>query len=209
MKMAAAEALWNTITRPLSPCLPSGPARTAGRLRHPPARLLSLLAYNRLEGEVKGINDLQKEYEQTYGPGNYAPPIAVTYWSFRLMAGAGFLMLAIAAYSLFHAMRGTPPAKFRFLNLIPLAIALPYLANTTGWMMTELGRQPWVVFGLMKTEQAFSPTLTPGLVLTSLIILTLLYGVLMFADVYLLAKYAKAGPLEISQDEISEETFAL
>ena len=92
---------------------------------------------------------------------------------------------------------GTDPfAKIRLLGLFPFAIALPYLANSTGWMLTEMGRQPWVVFGLMKTEDAFSPTLTPGMVLTTLIVFTLVYGVLMVADVYLLAKYAKAGPMQ-------------
>lgn len=207
MKMASAEALWNSQNPASFSLITIGnePERKdVFAIRIP--NLLSLLAYNRLEGEVKGINDLENEYVQLYGPGNYAPPIAVTYWSFRFMVGAGFLMLAIAAYGLFHAMRSTPLAKFRFLNLFPFAIALPYIANTAGWMMTELGRQPWVVFGLMKTEQAFSPTLGPGQVLASLIILTLLYGVLMAADVYLLVKYAKAGPQAVGHP--TEEELA-
>ncbi|HVN53225.1 MAG TPA: cytochrome ubiquinol oxidase subunit I [Anaerolineaceae bacterium] len=210
MKMASAEALWNTENPASFSLITIGNEpehRDVFAIRIP--RMLSLLAYNRLDGEVKGINDLQKEYEQTYGPGNYAPPIAVTYLSFRLMVGAGFLMLFLAAYGLFHATRNTRPEKIRFLKWFPFTIALPYLANTTGWMMTELGRQPWVVFGLMKTEKAFSPTLTPGMVLASLIVLTLLYGALMAADIYLLVKYAKAGPQEPSRDETSVEAIAL
>ncbi len=110
------------------------------------------------------------------------------------MVGSGFLMLAVAAYCLYQAMRNTPAEKFRLLRYIPFAIALPYLANTTGWLMTEIGRQPWVVFGLMRTDQAFSPNLQPGMVLASLIILTLVYGALMAADVFLLVRTAKAGP---------------
>jgi cytochrome bd ubiquinol oxidase subunit I len=170
--------------------------------------VLSLLAYNRLDGEVKGINNLQKEYEQTYGPGNYAPPIAVTYWSFRFMVGAGFLMLAIAVYSLYHSMRNSNLSKVHFLSLFPFAIGLPYIANTAGWMMTELGRQPWIVFGLLKTEKAFSPTPSAGMVLTSLIVLTLLYGVLMIADLYLLVKFAKAGPVNELKPNPIEEAYA-
>jgi cytochrome d ubiquinol oxidase subunit I len=110
------------------------------------------------------------------------------------MVGSGFAMFLVAAYSLYQAMRGKSIEKFPFIKLVPYAIALPYLANTTGWLMTELGRQPWVVFGLMRTDQAFSPSLQPGMVLASLILLTLVYGVLMAADVFLLARTAKAGP---------------
>ncbi len=195
MKMAAAEALWQSQDPASMSLITIGNLEQTGEvfaIRVP--RLLSLLAYNRLSGEVEGINDLQAMYAQQYGPGNYIPPIAVTYWSFRLMVGAGFLMLALTAYSLYRLMRNTPIEKFRFLNLFPFAILLPYLSNTTGWMMTELGRQPWVVFGLMKTADAVSPTLSAGMVLASLVIFTLVYGVLMGADAYLLFKYAKAGP---------------
>ncbi|HEY3343797.1 MAG TPA: cytochrome ubiquinol oxidase subunit I [Anaerolineaceae bacterium] len=195
MKMASAEALWRSEDPASFSLITIGDlsqTREIFSIRIPD--VLSLLAYNRLDGEVKGIFDLNSQYQQKYGPGTYYPPIAVIYWSFRLMVGAGFLMLAIAAYSLFRAMRNTPVEKFRFLSLIPYAIALPYLANTTGWLMTEIGRQPWVVFGLMKTEQAFSPALQPGTVLASLILLTLVYAALIAADVYLLARTAKAGP---------------
>jgi len=208
MKMASAEALWQSEDPASFSLITIGnepERRDVFAIRLP--RLLSLLAYNRLDGEVKGINDLQAEYEQKYGPGNYAPPIAVTYWAFRFMVGAGFLMLALALYSLYHVMRNTPWAKFRFLGLLPLAMALPYIANTTGWMMTELGRQPWVVFGLMKTEDAFSPSLTPGVVLVSLVLFTLVYGVLMVADVYLLTRFAKAGPLGLEKPVAITEAY--
>jgi cytochrome d ubiquinol oxidase subunit I len=195
MKMAAAEALWRSQDPASFSLITIGnlsQTRDVFAIRIP--RVLSLLAYNRLDGQVKGIYDLNSEYQAQFGAGSYIPPVALTYWTFRLMVGAGFLMLAVAAYSLYHAMRGTPAEKFRFLGLIPYAIALPYLANTTGWLMTEVGRQPWVVFGLMKTAQAFSPAIQPGEVLASLIVLTLVYGLLMAADVFLLVRTAKAGP---------------
>lgn len=199
MKMAAAEALWETADPASFSLLTIGneaERRDVFAIRIP--NLLSLLAYNRLDGEVKGILNLQQEYEATYGPGNYVPPIAVSYWTFRIMVGAGMAMIAIAFYALFFVMQGKPLGKIKFLNLFPLAIALPYLANTAGWMLTELGRQPWIVFGLLKTEDAYSKSLGAGQVLTTLVLFTLLYGVLMVADLYLLRKYAVAGPEKVS-----------
>jgi len=153
-----------------------------------------LLAYNRLDGQVKGIKNLEAEYAAKYGPGNYAPPIALTYWNFRLMVGAGFLMALLALLGLYLVLRNQFEGQAWYLRLMPYALFLPYLANTTGWLLTELGRQPWIVFGLMKTDQAVSPTVSGGMVLTSLVIFTLLYGALMVADVYLLAKYARSEP---------------
>ena len=194
MKMAAAEALWETEDPASFSILTIGnlsQTRSVFQIRLP--RLLSLLAYNQLTGTVEGINNLQAQYQQTYGPGNYVPPVAVAYWSFRGMVGAGFLMVALAGYALFMVMGDMYEISPRVLKLFMWAIALPYLANTAGWLLTELGRYPWVVFGLMKIENAVSPTVPAGSVLVSLIGFTLVYGVLMVADVYLLAKYAKAG----------------
>jgi cytochrome d ubiquinol oxidase subunit I len=156
-------------------------------------RVLSLLAYNRLDGEVKGILDLQKEYEQKYGPGNYVPPIGISYWSFRIMVGSGFLMLAFAAYALYRVLHNQLNAETRWLKLFLPAMALPYLSNIFGWLLTEMGRQPWVVYGKLLTAEAVSPNLTPGMVMTTLLGFTIVYGLLMVADVYLLRKYAIAG----------------
>lgn len=195
MKMAAAEALWeseNPAALSLFTWGDEANLRDVFAVRVAP--FLSLLAYSTTDGEVKGIKDLQAEYEQKYGPGHYIPSVFTAYWSFRIMVGAGFLMLALAAYGLFLAARGRVPRQTLFLKLLILAIALPYLANTTGWLLTEMGRQPWIVFGLMKTADAVSPTVPGGMVLFSLMGFTLLYGALMVADIYLLAKYARAEP---------------
>jgi cytochrome d ubiquinol oxidase subunit I len=121
------------------------------------------------------------------------------YWSFRIMIGAGFLMMFLALLALYPTLRKRPVSKTLFIKYFPLAIALPYIANTSGWLFTEMGRQPWVVYGLMKTEDAFSPNLTAGMVLTSLILFVLVYALLIAADGYLLFKFAKAGP--VSQKE--------
>lgn len=194
MKMAAAEALWETAD-PASLSIFTIMDQKTGEnlvdLRIP--NVLSLLSYNRLTGEVRGMKELQAEFEQKYGAGNYIPSIFVNYWSFRVMVGVGFLMAAIVAYALYNVLRNKSDGKFKFLSLFPFFLILPYLSNSTGWILTEMGRQPWVVYGLLKTEDAFSPNLTPGMVLTSLIGFTLVYGLLLVADVFLLAKYAKAG----------------
>jgi cytochrome d ubiquinol oxidase subunit I len=155
--------------------------------------MLTLLAYNQWEGTVQGINDLQAQYAAEYGPGNYVPPVAISYWSFRIMVGAGFLLLAFAFYALFLVMGDNLETRSRLFALFPWLIFLPYIANTFGWLLTELGRAPWVVFGLMKIEDAVSPNVTSGMLGLSLVGFTLVYGSLMAADIFLLRKYARAG----------------
>jgi cytochrome d ubiquinol oxidase subunit I len=200
MKMAAAEALWDSEDPASFSLLTIGNFSGTGNLidiRIP--RVLSLLAYNRMEGMVEGINNLQERYEAEFGPDDYSPSVPVLYWSFRAMVGAGTLMGLVALYTVGWT-RKLEDQPF-LLKLMPFAIALPYLANTTGWLMTELGRQPWVVYGLMKTADASSPAVSSGEVLTTLILFTLVYGLLMVVDVRLLVKFAKAG---IQQDEKDE-----
>jgi cytochrome d ubiquinol oxidase subunit I len=114
-------------------------------------------------------------------------------------------MIAIALIMLYITYRKKPFPNWKILKWFPLVILFPYLANTGGWLLTELGRQPWVVYGLMKTENAMSPTLSSGMVLTTLIGFTLLYGLLMVADIYLLIKFAKGGLENLALVE-NEET---
>ena len=210
MKMAAAEALWQT-ENPASFSLLSMPNEREHRdifsIRIP--YLLSFLSYNSMQGEVKGIKNLQAEYEQTYGPGNYTAPVAVNYFSFRIMVGAGFLMAAIALIGIYLARTNRFEQQTIFLKILLPAIALPYIANSTGWILTELGRQPWIVFGLQKTEEAVSPAVSVGELLFSLIAFALIYGILMVVDVYLLAKFARQGPVEEEMGEGSEVSPAV
>jgi cytochrome d ubiquinol oxidase subunit I len=208
MKMAAAEALWET-ENPASFSLftvgNESEMRDVFAIRIP--ALLSVLAYNQPTGEVRGIRDLQAAYQQTYGPGHYVPSVITMYWTFRIMVGLGFLMMLMAFLALYPTLRNRPITESRFIKFFPLAISLPYLANTAGWIFTEMGRQPWVVFGVMKTEDAFSKTLTPGMVLTTLIGFTVIYGVLMAADVYLLVKYGTAGPAAHKEEPVLEQGY--
>jgi cytochrome d ubiquinol oxidase subunit I len=156
---------------------------------------LSFMEYDRFTGEVLGINQLQAQYEQQYGPGDYVPPPVVLYWSFRTMVGAGLLMILISLFALFIDLRNLYRNYPWFLKILPWTIILPYLANTTGWILTEVGRYPWVVYGLVKLEEGYSKTVTAGMLLTSLIGFILVYGLIITATIYLMMKFAKAGPL--------------
>lgn len=197
MKMAAAEALWEDADpAPMSLfTIGNEPERKDVFAIKVPG-LLSFLAYNRFDGLVKGVTNLQDEYEEKYGPGNYVPPVAVSYWTFRLMVGFGFLMAFLALYALYLVTKNGFEDKNFFLKVLIWAVALPYLANTMGWLFTEIARQPWIVFGLQKTADAVSPNVSFGTVLFSLIGFTLVYAALMGADLYLLVKFAKAGGAE-------------
>ena len=194
MKVAAAEALWNTEDPAGLSLFTIGDTQNREdvfAIRIP--GLLSLLALDQLYGEVQGINDLQAVYEEEFGPGNYVPPVFITYWSFRIMVGAGFAMLAAIAYALLLVMGEQLEEKPRFLRVFLWLIPLPYIANTAGWFLTEFGRFPWIVYGLMKIADGISITVPAWSVGLTLIGYTLIYAALMVATIYLLAKYARRG----------------
>ena len=202
MKMAAAEALWETADpAPMSLFTWGDEAERRDVFAIKVPGLLSFLAYNQFDGAVPGIRELQAEYEARDGPGDYAPPVKWTYWTFRIMVGAGLVMLLLGGLATLSVVRETFERRRRLLGLLVPAIVLPYVANSAGWIFTEIGRQPWIVFGLQKTADAVSPTVTAGMVLTSLVGFTLLYGALMAADVYLLRKYAVLGTAQPVEGE--------
>jgi cytochrome bd ubiquinol oxidase subunit I len=203
MKMAAAEGLYETTSSaPFS-------VLTIGSLDGSDARniieipgLLSFLATGSFNGTVEGINPLREQYEQEFGqdpgaayysPGDYTPIIPVTYWSFRFMMGLGLFAAAGAALILWMTRGGRVPTArwFGALSLsLPIALVL---ANSWGWIFTEMGRQPWVVFGLMTTQNGVSPGVSTFEAGLSVVVFTLLYAVLAIVEVKLLVKYIKRG----------------
>jgi cytochrome d ubiquinol oxidase subunit I len=194
MKMAAAEALWESENPASLSLFTIGDMKNRKdifSIRIP--YLLSLLAYDRLNGKVEGINNLQADFVTKFGSGDYVPPAIVTYWTFRMMVGAGFALVALAVYALYMVIKKMPQQRPLVLRIFILAISLPYLANTSGWILTEVGRFPWVVYGLVKMQDGVSPNVTAGMLLISLIGYVLIYGLLIAATVYLLSKYARAG----------------
>ncbi len=209
MKMAAAEALYETTTgAPFS-------AFALGKLDGSEPffsidipHLLSILATGDWNSEVQGINNLQEQYVAQYGPGSYIPMIPVAFWTFRLMIGIGMLAMLVAAYYLFVTRKGREPQRWydrqllRFLPLIPL---LPAAANTFGWIFTETARQPWIAFGISKVEDGISPGLTSGEVLASLAGFALIYGILAVVW-YRLVRHLSRQPLGEKAPPSSQDT---
>jgi cytochrome d ubiquinol oxidase subunit I len=199
MKMAAAEALYTTEQPASFSLLTIGDlqGKEVFAIRIP--GILSLLSCNNFTCEVKGINELQAQYAQQFGADDYVPPLAWTYWSFRVMVGAGFLMALLSLVSLYLMLRSKVEKSRRFLRILPYAILLPYLASTSGWLLTELGRQPWIVFQLMKTSTGVSNTVGGLAVLFSLVLFTAVYGALMGVAIYLFNRYGKSDPVKDAQ----------
>jgi cytochrome d ubiquinol oxidase subunit I len=193
MKMAAAEALYES-EKPASFSIFTVGTLDGSReifsVKVP--YLLSFLATGHFDGEVKGINSLQQAYEKLYGPGSYKPNIPLAYWTFRLMIGVGMTSMAIAVWLLWATRRGRAPTRRLVWLALPLPL-LPLVANCFGWIFTETGRQPWLVFGLLPTASGVSPGTTGTEVLTSLIGFTLLYGVLAVVEVKLMFRSIRAG----------------
>ncbi len=195
MKMAAAEALYETTANAPLSLLTIGTldgSRPVFQIDIP--SVLSFMATGDINSTVRGVNDLQKEYEQTFGPGNYTPNIPLAYWSFRLMIGFGTLAFLFAGFALWQMRRGATPRGKWFLPAMISLPFLPLLSNSFGWIFTETGRQPWAVFGLIKTEDGVSAVVSAGAILFTMIVFTLLYGVLAFIEVGLVLKVIKNGP---------------
>jgi len=195
MKMAAAEALWDTTEGASFSLFTIGTldgSTEVFSIRVP--GVLSFMATESFSGTVEGINDVQAQFEQKYGPGDYRPNIPVTYWMFRLMMGAGFVMLLVSIVGLWLTRKGRLPKSRTVWLLAMFAIAGPVVGHSAGWIFTEMGRQPWTVVGLYRTEESVSPSVTGASVLTSLIIFTVLYGILAVIEIGLVVKYVKIGP---------------
>nr|PZN42980.1 MAG: cytochrome ubiquinol oxidase subunit I [Actinomycetota bacterium] len=195
MKMAAAEALWEDESGAGFSLFAIGDVENGRNIINIEIPYgLSLLATNSLDGTVEGINDIQARYEQQYGPGDYRPSIGIAYWSFRLMIGFGALAALLALAGLWLTRRGRLPENPWFYRLAIAGIFLPYLANTMGWIFTEMGRQPWTVFGLMTTASAVSPGVDTTEVALTLVGFTLVYAILAIIEVRLLIKSIRQGP---------------
>ena len=195
MKMAAAEALYETTSNaPLSLLTIGTLDGTRSVFQIDVPSVLSFMATGDVNGTVKGINDLQKEYEKTYGAGDYTPNIPIAYWGFRLMMGFGAIAFLFAALVLWQMRKGGLPHGKWFLPAMISMPFLPLLANSFGWIFTESARQPWSVFGLIKTEDGVSAVVSAGSVLFTMLVFTLLYGVLAFIEVGLVLKVIKNGP---------------
>jgi cytochrome d ubiquinol oxidase subunit I len=195
MKICAAEAIWEN-EQPADFILIAAINQTSNEntfeIRIPKA--LSFLLYSNFTGGINGLQYWQAEAVAKYGPGNYIPPVALSFWSFRFMVGIGMLMVLLAFLALIQ-----PKVKFLqkgslLMKVLIPAMGLPYLASTFGWILTESARQPWIVYGLQKVQDAVSPNVTTGNVLFSLILFTLVLGALVAVTGWLMYRSGTSEP---------------
>ncbi len=192
MKIAASEAQWDT-------CQPCGFSlfQIGGFTASDPTpsfsitvpRLLSYMATGSFSGEVQGLNQLQAQERRQYGRGNYMPNIRVIYWSMRVMAYMGMLMLLVAAVGAWLYWKQKLGRARWFHRTAIVAITFPYIAATAGWILTEMGRQPWIVQGLLKTSDASSPSVSTTWLAISLSVFVALYVLLLTVDVWLMRRF--------------------
>jgi cytochrome bd ubiquinol oxidase subunit I len=193
MKIAAAEAQWTTC----QPCSFSLFQIGGGNNDQTPTQiiaiphLLSLLATNHWNGKVEGMTPLNQQYNQQYGPGDYVPDVFIQYWGMRVMAYGGMVVLIIAVWGLWLIRRKTLVTSRVFLRVATWAAVLPFLMNTAGWFLTESGRQPWIVQGIMLTKNGISPTLPVTWLWISLIAFIVIYGTIATVDLLLMLRYAR------------------
>jgi cytochrome d ubiquinol oxidase subunit I len=209
MKIASTEAQWNT-------CQPCGfslfqiggftqsDQTPSFSIQIP--KLLSYLATGSLNGKVVGINDEQKNEQRQFGRGNYIPPVETAYWSMRVMAGLGTMVFLVAAVGAFlYWRKRLERARWYFWAAV-WTIPLPFIASLAGWVLTEVGRQPWIVYGLLRTSDANSPSVSATWLGISLGTFALLYAALTVTDIVLLRRYAdpdRPVPTEASPSAVS------
>jgi cytochrome d ubiquinol oxidase subunit I len=207
MKIAAAEALWETCP---SHCPFSMFQIGGGRNDETPTQiinipdLLSILATNHVDGEVQGLNNINAQYQKQYGPGNYVPNVFIQYWSMRVMAYLATLIFLLGLWGGWLLWRRRLGQAKWFLRIAPWAVVAPFLMNTAGWMLTENGRQPWIVQGLMKTSQGVSPGVTATEIWISLVGFYLAYLLLGAAEGFLMIRFGRRPLDETPVNRIME-----
>ena len=214
MKMAAAEALWNGGNGAEFSLFAVGDVnQNRNYLNIALPHMLSVLATNTWNGHVAGINDVQAQYQQRYGPGDYRPNIAVTYWSFRIMVGTALLSGLVSFIGLLLWRRRRLEKSRWFARAALAAVALPFIGNSTGWIFTEMGRQPWAVFGLLQTRNAASPSVDALSVAATLVGFTTIYGVLAAITAVLMLRIIRSGvPVDhggVTEDEPEPQLAAV
>jgi cytochrome d ubiquinol oxidase subunit I len=200
MKMASAEALYQTRDGASFSLLTVGnlSGKPVFQIRVP--HLLSLIADLSWNGQVRGIDQVQAAEAAKYGPGSYVPVIWLTYWSFRTMVGMGILMILLSGWGVVLSRRKRrlgDSTWFRRAALI--GIAFPLIANSTGWIFTEAGRQPWIVYGLMTTAKGVS-SVTAADVAGTLAAFVVIYAALGAVDGFLMVRAARR-PIDLPEED--------
>ena len=195
MKVAAMEAQWETC----GPCSFSVFQVGGGNNDETPTKiiqiphLLSLLATGTWNGQVTGLNELQAQDQEKYGPGNYIPNVFVQYWSMRVMAYLGSLLPILALWGLWLWRRRKLTTSRVFLFVATWAVIAPFVMNTAGWLLTENGRQPWIVQGLQLTADGNSPSVSTTEVWLSLGTFVLLFVAVGITWAVLMIRFGRRG----------------
>ncbi len=186
-KFAAMESIWETRRGVgLNLLLLPDEARESNaveRLCIPNA--VSMLAFHDPHAQITGLKDIPK---------NERPPVLPVFLGFRAMVGLGFYFILASLIATIISHRRNPEEYRFFMKLLILSLPLPYLANQLGWLVAEMGRQPWIVYRVLKTADAVSRNVSLAQVIVSLTGFTILYGALGVVDIWLLARYARKGP---------------
>jgi cytochrome d ubiquinol oxidase subunit I len=208
MKVAAMEAQWNNC----GPCSFSVIQVGGGKNDETPTKiiqiphLLSLLATNSWNGPVTGINQLESQYEQQYGnngTNGYVPNVFVQYWSMRVMAYVAVIVFLFALWGGFLMWRKKLEHSKWFLRVAMWVVILPFLMTTAGWLLTENGRQPWIVQGLMLTSKGVSSSVSATQIWISLAVLVAVFITLLVVDVKLMWRY---GRRDLEADDEEQQT---
>jgi cytochrome d ubiquinol oxidase subunit I len=197
MKISAAEALWDTETPADFSLFQVGGFTESDQTPSFSIAIPGLLSYlstGSFHGTVVGLNELNKQEEKQYGRGNYKPPVEAIYWSMRGMAYAGSAVALVAAVGAFLYWRRRLERLRWFLWIGVASTFLPFVACSFGWLLTELGRQPWIVQGLLKTSQANSPNVSTTWLVISLTTFISLYAALLVVNFWLMRRYANLDP---------------
>ena len=195
MKMAASEALWETATPApfvVFAIIDEENRRNTYQIQLP--ALLSILANHTVHTPVQGMNELQAEFVRQFGPRQYIPPVTILFWSFRIMVGTGLWLMALSALNFWYWRKGRLECCPVLLKLNVYSLPLSYLSITSGWLVTELGRQPWLVYGLLLTENGLSRAVPTASVWTSLLLYSAVYTVVALAAVYAARRIIISGP---------------
>lgn len=196
VKVAAMEGAWETKAgAPLILFAIPDAANERNRFEIAIPYLASIVLTKRPDGVVPGLLEV---------PADERPPVGIVFWSFRIMVGLGLMFIAVALLSAWQLYRGQLFESRRLLRVWTWLIPAPFVAVLTGWFVTEVGRQPWMIQGLMRLDEAVTPSTTGWMVLATLIGYIAVYAVVFTAGIYYLRKVILAGPDPMAQADDTE-----
>jgi cytochrome d ubiquinol oxidase subunit I len=214
MKMASAESLCHTETGASFSLLTIGTHNNCESVQHVLSvpYLTSFLANGDPNSTLKGVTELQAEAVEKFGPGDYRPNLFVSYWAFRAMMGWSVGSGVLALAGLWVTRRGRTPNQRWFSRICLIALPTPFLANTSGWVFTEMGRQPWVVVPNPNGDQTIRLTVADAvsghstmMMAFSIVTFAAVYGVLYLLWFALLRRYVIEGPHLHDEDEDEDD----